>query len=71
MTTTNSQISIARDAIDHGCDGPITPFVLMVRAAEYSARNPARAEAAANALYEALTEFGWLSDPDALVETGS
>ena len=27
-------IASARDAINHGCDGPITPFVLICRAME-------------------------------------
>ncbi len=66
-------VNQVKDKLNHGCDGPITPFVLISRAIQLAAENDgeafAYAENIANALDELLTEYGWLKD--GLVETGS
>lgn len=55
------QIRDARKLIDHNCDGPITAFVLIARATR---RDDERLhpEAYANALHDAMLEYGYLSD---------
>jgi len=59
-------ISSAREELSHGCDGPLTPFVLMSRATDLVARGKASADVAANALCEELESFGWVADPNAI-----
>lgn len=74
LTDTEQKIAHQKnaDTIDHGCDGPITPFVLIMRAIELAQSGKVPASIVGNALHEKLTEYGWLSDdPDAIVETGS
>lgn len=62
----------ARKAIDHGCDGPITPFVLIARACDVASRGDCHAHAVADALHEALESRRWLrDDDDAFERTGS
>src|SRR5688572_3642365 len=46
--TADADIALARRHLEHSCDGPLTPFVLMSRACQYAARRPYAAEAAAN-----------------------
>jgi hypothetical protein len=50
------------DYICHGCDGPITRFVLISRATEAVSKG-ASANDAAEELYEALLAYGFMS-PD-------
>ena len=57
-------IERAQDAITNRCDGPLTAFVLISRACEYSANPEAYPEAFANALDTELTARGFL-DSDA------
>jgi hypothetical protein len=64
------QIARAKHDIDHGCDGPITSFVLIFRATELARSGKYDAETVANALAEALNDYHWLID-DELLETGS
>ncbi len=61
----------AKRLLNHGTDGPITPFVLITRANILSFTSDYTEEITfiANALDELLTEYGWLKD--GLVETGS
>ena len=47
--------------ISHGCDGPITAFVLISRATEIKDADP---ETIANALYEELLSYGYIVDPE-------
>lgn len=54
-------IDLIKESLDHGCDGPITPFVLISRAIDYAIRWPASRENIANALDELLTHYGWLN----------
>jgi hypothetical protein len=49
-------IAVARSAIWHGTDGPLTPFVVMARACRYAAET-GQHQAAANALAEALDQL--------------
>lgn len=55
------QISKVKHSIKHRCDGPVTCFVLISRAAKLAAKGEFTAEAVANGLSECLTEFGYLS----------
>jgi hypothetical protein len=59
--TLASQIGKVMHEISHGCDGPVTCFVLISRATELAASGRFSAEAVANGLSEALSEFGYLS----------
>lgn len=65
-----SAIERARGELTHGCDGPVTAFVLMCRATEYAHRTGEHA-AAANALDEALREFGYLAPERSVSPTDS
>ncbi len=58
-----------KDRLNHGCDGPITPFVLISRATMLASSRTEFPENIANALDELLTEYGWLTN--GLVQTGS
>lgn len=61
--------------LTHGCDGPLTPFVILDRAIRLARTETGKSfssDTIANALYEALDKYGWIeSDPDAIIETGS
>lgn len=50
--------ALAKD-INHGTDGPVTPFVLIARACEAVSKG-ADDTVAANALYHAMTERGFI-----------
>lgn len=60
----------ARDAINHGCDGPITPFVLIMRACELVEEGKYDVQSVANALDLELCERGWLAE-NAIEVTGT
>jgi hypothetical protein len=65
-----------RAQIDHGCDGPITSFVLIARACFLAnrAKNETEVTAIANALSDALSDYGWLIPEGRMgewIETGS
>ncbi len=64
-------IDAIKEQLNHGCDGPITPFVLISRACLFAqeTKDPVKAMDIANALNELLTEYGWLKN--GIVETGS
>lgn len=63
-------MEMVRQEISHGCDGPLTFFVLMMRAMALVEQGKAQAEPAAEALAAELEERGMLRD--GLVEvTGS
>ncbi len=64
-------ITAIKEQLNHGCDGPITPFVLISRAMYMAAGDQTieKATIIANALDELLTEYGWLKH--GIVETGS
>ncbi len=68
-------IDAIKEQLNHGCDGPITPFVLISRAIRLATNAPyiegysGHPENIANALDELLTEYGWLKN--GIVETGS
>lgn len=70
MTTRNAIESVKRQ-LDHGCDGPITSFVLIARATALAASGKVPSETVANALYECLDEFHWLVGEGEMHETGS
>jgi len=63
-----NSIEEVQAAIEHGCDGPLTPFVLISRAMLVVQQQRARAPMAADALYSALHERGWVTDSDTLGE---
>lgn len=63
-----------RVALRFGSEGPLTPFVLISRAARIASdRRAFNAEDVANALYEELTEIGWLipNEDAGIVESDS
>ena len=61
-----------REYLENRCDGPLTPFVMISRAMETHIQCKYTASDIANALYESLLEYGWVSpDEDNLIETGS
>ncbi len=63
-------IDAIKERLNHGCDGPITPFVLISRAINLAyGQSGEHAENIANALHELLIDYGWLKE--GLVETGS
>lgn len=68
-----ANIARAKREIDHGCDGPLTAFVLISRAARLAERRKYDSEAIANALLESLTEYGWIfrNCDEETIETGS
>lgn len=63
--TTDSEIGAARADIEHGCDGPITDFVMIGRAMRLAANAAHSTEALSNALWLALEGRGYLRDADA------
>lgn len=74
MTTVLEEIAVVKGELCHGCDGPITSFVLISRAARLAIKNhaiPNYAEVIANALDDALQEYGYLSSDTAMYPTGS
>jgi len=54
MTTSLSEIVAAEEEIEHLCDGPLTPFVLIGRATDLAAKGEHSADAVANALHTCL-----------------
>lgn len=58
MTPTEEQIRRAYEDITHGCDGPITTFVLIGRAIELASKKSHNNDALANALVQALDAWG-------------
>jgi hypothetical protein len=79
MTTVLEEIALIKAELCHGCDGPITAFVLIHRAIALTAKNHAEpyyttayyVEAVANALDDALQEYGYLSSQTEIYSTGS
>jgi hypothetical protein len=69
MSYKQMTIEHAKSAIGHGCDGPITPFVLISRATEIVSKG-CDPVIAANALYEYLVAYEYLTD-ETVFETGS
>jgi len=71
-TDTTSTINSIRDELAHGCDGPITSFVLICRATELAGRgfDPSNV---ANALIEELEMRGMMAADhgDRIEVTGS
>jgi hypothetical protein len=57
-----------RAQIAHGCDGPLTAFVLISRATDLAANPDSDREKVANALYEELTARGFLSEEGGYTE---
>lgn len=64
------QIGFAKEEIMHGCDGPLTRFVLISRAVKLAAKNKFSSDAVANGLSEALEAIGDF-DPGIIIPTGS
>jgi hypothetical protein len=58
-------------ALDHGCDGPVTKFVLISRAIDEASKYPERKAELADELFELLVYYGWMTLDDDCVETGS
>ena len=56
-----SATDVERD-ICHRTDGPLTPHVLMCRAMRLAAEDQAEPDTAADGLWLALQNLGWLSD---------
>jgi len=71
MFTVPHTIEEAQIELEHRCDGPITCFVLIVRACELAQRPGVDAELVGNALHACLTAYGWLADDGARHATGS
>lgn len=65
-------IRMARETLEYEGEGPVTAFVLMSRAITLSEDGPYTAEAIANALFEVLSERGFLTSRglDSLTGTG-
>lgn len=61
---TAAEIEEALKAIDHYCDGPMTPFVAIGRACDLAASGDVSAEAVANALDLVLRSYGWMTNRD-------
>lgn len=65
MTNTNRYtIQLAINEISHGCDGPITAFVLIARAMDLVAEKGCNPVVASNALDTCLIEFGFIAAPE-------
>jgi len=60
--------------LTHGCDGPLTPFVILTRAiklARSSNGTPFSADDIANGLYNVLAQFDWVETSCDAIVTGS
>jgi len=65
-------IQQAKAIIENKCDGPITCFVLIARATKLvSGMSNCAPNIAADALYELLGEYGYLTNTEEIFETGS
>lgn len=62
MTTRAMSIQDIISDITHGCDGPVTKFVIVARAMDLVAKQPELAENAANAVYELVVGQGAFDD---------
>lgn len=68
-------INEAKEKLLHGCDGPITDFVIISRGChlqtteKYSGKNGA--DIISNAIAEALQEYGYLKTDNPVYSTGS
>ncbi len=63
--------SKAQQELEHGCDGPVTDFVLIARACRLAAKGTFGPGEIANALDQALREFGYLNSDNPVYQTGS
>jgi hypothetical protein len=64
-------IASAQHELEHGSDGPITSFVLIARATRLAASGKFGASEVANALAQALEEYGYTKPVSAVYATGS
>lgn len=62
MDNYDTAMTFAYDEVTHGCDGPITVFVIMARATRLAARGSVKPEIVAEAMLYALRDFGYLSE---------
>lgn len=71
FTACEACIKNAKEELSHGCDGPITDFVLISRACRLAASGKFGAPEVANALDEVLREYGFLKEHNPILMTGS
>lgn len=64
-------IGSAMSELMHGCDGPLTDFVIISRGCELLEKGKFSAEIVANAITEALQELGFLPTNNPILETES
>ncbi len=59
------------EKLTHGCDGPITDFVIISRGCELLGAGQFNPTIVANAIAEALQEYGFLAKDNPVYSTGS
>jgi len=64
-------VDIAKKELTHGCDGPLTDFVIISRGCSLLEQGKFNAVIVANAITEALQELGFLPSDNPILETGS
>lgn len=60
--------------LTNGCDGPLTPFVILTRAIRFARSTKGESfsnDDIANGLYGALAEYGWIDTSIDAMATGS
>ena len=66
-----SCINKAKKELTHGCDGPITDFVIISRGCFLLEKSKFNATIVSNAIAEALQEWGFMSRNNEVYPTGS
>lgn len=61
----------AKQEMTHGCDGPITDFVIISRGCDLAAKGKFGPIEIANAIDETLKEYGFMGRENAVYPTGS
>ena len=64
-------IEKAKSELTHGCDGPITDFVIISRGCFLLEKGKFSADIVSNAIAEALQEYGFMGRENAVYPTGS
>lgn len=69
----NNSVNIESE-LTHGCDGPLTPFVIITRAIELARSSKGASLSSddiANGLYEAMVQCDWVETSCDAMATGS
>lgn len=64
-------VNSAKDELTHGCDGPITDFVIISRGCILLEKSKFNAKIVSNAIAESLQEWGFMPSDNRIFETGS